>query len=67
MQGHLIAVVSGYTFEASVSEWFKNIEGSSCSRGDDSGTSRSGSSCTRVVVEVDVLATEVVHGGGSRT
>ena len=35
--------------------------------GDGRGTSRSGSSCTRVVVEVGVLATEVVHVGGSRT
>ena len=32
MQGHLIAVVSGYTFEASVSGRFKNVEGSSRSR-----------------------------------
>ena len=32
MQGHLIAVVSGYTFEACVLGRFKIVEGSSCSR-----------------------------------
>ena len=55
MQGHLIAVVSGYTFEASVSGQSEFIEGSIRSRD---------------VVEVVVLTTVVevvVHGDGSCT
>ena len=51
MQGHLIAVVSGYTFEAFKRDGSRFIEGSSRSRADGSGTSRRRS---RVVVEVDI-------------
>ena len=63
----------GYTFEACVFGAVRVVEGSSCSRGDGSGTYHSGSSCSS---PVDVRgprglrgSTVVVHGrrGSSRT
>ena len=51
MQGHLIAVVSGYTFKAFKRDGTRFVEGSSRSRADGSGTSRRRS---RAVAEVDV-------------
>ena len=62
MQGHLIAVVSGYTFEAFKRDGSCFVEGSSRSWADGSGTSRR---LSRAVVEVDVHGSSwevVVHG-----
>ena len=65
--------LGGYTFEACVFGAVRVVEGSSCSRGNGSGTYRSGSSCSS---PVDVRgpqglrgSTVVVHGrrGSSRT